>query len=310
MASNWKVLAPIDLRFDSEAPVEYAAGVADALGAELVLLHVSTSSRYGHPHRLGWPRSASGEGNPDVDVHRLVIPGPVPESIVRYADHIAADMLLMTTRTYGRRGRFWRRSITAEVMDSTQRPVCVTKMPDADSNPLFRCHSILCVVGLEDQDAALVQHAQEIAAKSDARLVLLHIVPEISEGLLAYGVDGAQARPLSAKLAREKIVELAAGISLPTTTSVMVGSPAKCIGLAAREHAADIVIASRVAPRARFERSGAYTTDLGGALSRLGCPLLTVPLGQRLEAERPEPRRGKEPLLRRESSVRLAEGVR
>jgi nucleotide-binding universal stress UspA family protein len=310
MASKWKVLAPINLRFDSEVPVEYAAGFADALGAELVLLHVITNTLYGHPRGLGWPPSAWGERTPDVDIHRLVIPGPIPESIVRYADHIEADMLLMTTRTYGRRGRFWRRSITAEVMDSTQRPVCVTRMPDADSNVPFRCHSILCVVGLEDQDAALIQQAQEIATRSDARLVLLHIVPEISEGLLAYGVDRAQARPLSAKLAREKLVELAAGISLPITTSVMVGSPAKCIGLAAREHAADIVIASRVAPRARFECSGAYTMDLGAALSRLGCPLLTVPLGRRLEAQRPEPGRGKQPLLRRERPVRLTGGVR
>jgi nucleotide-binding universal stress UspA family protein len=283
MASVWKVLAPMDLRFDTEAPVQYASGAAEILSAELILLHVATTRWYQHPHRLGWPPSAWGKHTPSLDIHRLVLPGGVSDTIVRYADHINADMLWMTTRTYGRRTRFWSRSITAEVMDSTQRPVCITKMIDVDSYLRFRCRRVLCLVGLDGQDANVIRQSQEIAHRTDAEVVLLHIVPEVSEGLLAYGAAGLEGRPLSTKLAREKIAELRTGLSVPVMTSVMIGSSAKCIGLAAREHRADLVIAPRVARRVRLERAGTYTTDLAAALSRLDCPLLTVPLGARLD---------------------------
>jgi hypothetical protein len=152
-------------------------------------------------------------------------------------------------------------------------------MLDVDSHLQFRCRRVLCVAGLEGQDAGLLQQAQEVAARSGAELILLHVVPEVSEGLLMFGIEGSGGRPLSVQLAREKLAELTASIPMPVTTSVMIGPPAKCIGLAAREHAADLVIAPRVARHARFERGGAYTADLGASLSRLNCPMLTVPVG-------------------------------
>ena len=297
MASVWKVLAPMDLRFDTEAPVQYASGAAEILSAELILLHVATTRWYQHPHRLGWPPSAWGKHTPSLDIHRLVLPGAVSDTIVRYADHINADMLWMTTRTYGRSTRFWSRSITAEVMDSTQRPVCITKMIDVDSYLRFRCRRILCVVGLDGHDANVVKEAQEVARRTDAELILLHIVPEIDEALLAYGVSGTEGRPLSTKLARERIAELRSGISVPVMSSVMIGSPAKCIGLAAREHRADLVVASRVARRAQLERAGTYTADLAAALSRLDCPLLTIPLGARLDPRTPRSSNDEKPVL-------------
>jgi nucleotide-binding universal stress UspA family protein len=297
MASVWKVLAPIDLRFDAEAPVQYAAGAASILNAELTLLHVATARWYEHSHRLGWPASAWGKGSSSLDIHRLVLPGDVSDTIVRYSDHLDADLLWMTTRTYGRRARFWSSSITAEVMDSTQRPVCLAKTIDADSQLQFRCKRVLCIVGLEGQDTAVLQQSQELADRTNAELILLHIVPEISEGLLAYGVGGPECRPLSIKVAREKLAELRKGISAFVTTSVMTGSPAKCIGLAAREHRADLVIAPRIARHARFERAGTYTADLSATFSRLDCPLLTVPLGESLNPKRPRKVSEEQPVL-------------
>jgi hypothetical protein len=55
---------------------------------------------------------------------------------------------------------------------------------------------------------------------------------------------------------------------------VMVGDPAKCIPFAAREHSVDLVLMSR----ARGRSHGAYSNELGGVLSRLRCPLLTIPV--------------------------------
>src|SRR5690349_9764235 len=144
----WKLLAPVDLRFDTETQVEYAVGVARVLKAELSLLHVSTDRWYQPSHRLAWPSSAWGNRAPDLDIHRLVLPGPVSETIARYADHIDADLVLMTTRTYGSRTRPWRKSMTAEIMRATRRPVVIRKEIDADLGGSFGCRRILCVVGL------------------------------------------------------------------------------------------------------------------------------------------------------------------
>jgi hypothetical protein len=54
----------------------------------------------------------------------------------------------------------------------------------------------------------------------------------------------------------------------------MVGDPEKCIGLAAREHAVDLVIVAR----ANGTLPAAYGNDLGGILRKLACPLLTIPV--------------------------------
>jgi nucleotide-binding universal stress UspA family protein len=275
----WKVLAPVDLRFDTEAQVEYAAGVAGVLGAELSLLHVSTARWYQHSHRLGWPSSAWGSRTPDLDIHRLVLPGPVPETIARYADHIDADLLLVTTRTYGSRTRPWRKSISAEIMRATRRPVLIRKEIDVDLGGCFGCRRILCVLGLDGQDGAVLQHAQDLAVRTSGELILLHVVPPVSEGLLAYGLPNSSSRPLSAGYATRKLAELTRDMDVPVRTSVLTGSAAKCIASAARENVADLVLTARMTPDSPFERSGAYTADLRAILSALSCPLLTVPLG-------------------------------
>ena len=280
MASMWKVLAPVDLRFDTEAQVEYAAGVAGVLGAELSLLHVSTGKWYQHPHRLGWPPSAFGAQTADLDIHRLVLTGPIAETIVRYADRMDADLILMATRAYGSR-RPWRKSITKEVLKATRRrPVFIRKQIDLDLGGCFRCRRVLCVVGLDGQDEAVFQQAQNIASRTNAELVILHAVPPVNEGLLAYGLENQGARPLSVNFAREKLAELTKGLCVPFRTSVMVGSAAACIASAAREHTVDLIITARATSGAYIERSGAYTAELKPALARLNCPVLTVALEQ------------------------------
>jgi len=264
----WKVLAPVDLRFDTEPQVEYAAGVAGVLGAELNLLHVSTARWYQHSHRLGWPPSAWGSRTPDLDIHRLVLAGPVPETVARYADHIDADLLLITTRTYSSRTRPWRRSMTAEIMKATRRPVLIRKEIDADLGGCFGSRQILCVVGLDGQDAGVLSHAQDLAVRTRAELIFLHVVPPVSEGLLAYGLANFSSRPLSAEFAAQRLAELTSNMHVSVRSFIKTGSATKCIASAARENAADLVLTARMIPGSGFERSGAYT-----AISELLFPL-------------------------------------
>jgi nucleotide-binding universal stress UspA family protein len=205
-------------------------------------------------------------------VHRLIIPADNPaETIARYAEFINADLLAMTSETYGRLSRFWKHSVTRDVMRRTERPVCVTDLGSADADYRFRCRKILCMLSLDGTDDQLLLHAQALAQRSASDLILLGVVPEIDEGILLETILGSD-RPLSASVALERIRVLGEGISVPYETSVMVGSPYNCIRIAAREHSADVVMAAR--PSQGWTESNYI--DMRSVFRRLPCPLISV----------------------------------
>ena len=68
-------------------------------------------------------------------------------TIAEYADSIAANFILMVSRRYGRWNRFWRTSVTEEVMALSRRPVFLTSTAVTDGSFGFRNRRILCVAG-------------------------------------------------------------------------------------------------------------------------------------------------------------------
>jgi nucleotide-binding universal stress UspA family protein len=118
---RWKVLAPVDLSLDTEAPVRHAIDVAIQLAAELTLLYVVDLHSW--RSRKAWPPSARGNQVPGLDIHRLVLPGPVSETIARYADFIDADLIVMNSRPHRRWNRFWRKPAASQLMQLSHRPI-------------------------------------------------------------------------------------------------------------------------------------------------------------------------------------------
>src|SRR5688572_4910315 len=98
-------------------------------------------------------------------------------------------------------------------MKSTRRPVCVTHLRRTDAEYRFQSRRILCALNLDGTDDPLILHAEALAQRSGADLILLGVVPDIDEGLLLRTITGMD-RPLSAKLAVERIRELGTGISV------------------------------------------------------------------------------------------------
>lgn len=256
----WKVLAPVDLSIGAEASVQHAIDVANVFAAELVLLNVREKGWLHSSRRACWPRNAR-----QPDIHRLSLPGRAPQIITQYADFIKADLLVLPSRTYGKWSSLWRPSVARQVMAQSSRPVCVTKAANIGK---FQGRRILCLVGLDGQDKPVIELGDDLAGRSGGELILLHV----ARGNPA-GCSYQQARELTT----ESLQQLTETVSARATTSFMIGSPAQCVGMAAQEHSADLVIA----PRARSGTHGAYTADLEAALSTLHCPLLTVPLGER-----------------------------
>jgi nucleotide-binding universal stress UspA family protein len=285
VTAKWNILAPIDLSRGTEGDVRYALQVASALGADLHLLYVAEE---GSPEAAtrNWPTHELDGLHMEVGVSFAVLDGRVATNIAQYADSVDANLVLMSSRRYGRWSRLWRPSVTEEVMRLTRRPVFVSSPNDIDGRFHIGHRRILCLVGLDSRETALIEHAQELADRTASELVLLHVVPEASEALLYHAVEGG-ARPLSRERAIGELAALMKKLRVGATTSVMIGDPGKCARLAAREHSVDIVLASR----ARSGLQAAYGNYLSGILSKLDCPLVTIPVDFRTTRSRTTTRR-------------------
>jgi nucleotide-binding universal stress UspA family protein len=139
--------------------------------------------------------------------------------------------------------------------------------------------SVLCVVALDGTDDPLIRFSEEVAQRCDATLVLLHVLPEVSEALLAHGFPGIDDRPLGREVAERRLGQLTTGLSRPYLTAITAGSAYRSIANLAREHKADVVITGR--------RDGplSVSLDTGAVLSRVSCPVISVPVGSHCAPE-------------------------
>jgi nucleotide-binding universal stress UspA family protein len=267
---RWKILAPVDLGSDAEARVQRALNVARALQGDLTLLHViNERSRRTNP--VEWPANALASHR-SCAIRRLVLMGSLPETVRRYADDLGADLVTVTAGSYRWWNRLWRRSAAAKIAAATDRPMCVATLSAPTPATPFR--SIVCVVALDGTDDPLIRFSEEVAQRCDATLFLLHVIPEVSEGLLAFGVPGIEDRPLSREVAQRRLRDLTSGLSRPHLTTITTGSAYREIANLVREHRADVVITGR--------RDGALSDlDAGALLSRVSCTVISVPLGSR-----------------------------
>lgn len=272
MQSAWKILAPVKLNEHTGPAVEGAVDVANATAAELVLLHVLDRRFYREARRAGWPPQSMGTVDGSTNIQRVVLPGDPATKICHYADFINANMVLMTSSSRGWT-RFWRRSLSAEVLDSTHRPVLVTSRKHIHADYRFRCRKILCVLALDGSDDPIIECATALAARTGAEIAFLHVLPETSEGLLSWGLAGSD-RPLSRAVAIERIRVLGDTLPVPYTTAIVTGALHKNISAVAKQMAADVVLVGRAMP-------GAWAPgcpDPGAVLAHATCPVLSVPV--------------------------------
>ena len=125
------------------------------------------------------------------------------------------------------------------------------------------------MLSLDGTDEAVIGFSEELAHRCGATLVFLHVLPEVSEALLAYGVMADGDRPLSREAAEQRMTELMRDVSRPHLTAITTGSAYRSIGKLAKEHEADLIITSR--------RNGALSDfDAGRLLSGVACPVISV----------------------------------
>lgn len=272
MQQPWKVLAPIDLADDPEVAVEHAIHVAIAMDAELTLLYVANQRQHKKDNRIGWPQNALTDSRTPRRIRRRVLSGKAAETIVRYAELSDADLVLMTSENFGGWKRFWKHSVTADVMASSRRPVWITDWKSVDDDYHFKSRTILCMLNLDGMDEPVVRHAELLAYRSGGELVLASAVPEGGEHLLHEAIGGLD-RPLTTKLALERMGAVGATLSVPYKTYVMTGPLNRCARLAAHRHSTDLVMAPNAAPGNMYDCG----LEIRSVLRQLPCPLVSVP---------------------------------
>jgi nucleotide-binding universal stress UspA family protein len=105
----------------------------------------------------------------------VVTEGYPAKEIVRQAERLPADLIVMGT--HGRRGfeRIFLGSVTEKVLRSTQAPV-LTVPPPVERVGTVVYKTILCPIDFSDPSTRALEYALMLAQESDARLILLHVV--------------------------------------------------------------------------------------------------------------------------------------
>jgi nucleotide-binding universal stress UspA family protein len=273
----FRIVAPVDLSAseeDLELPIRYALGLAEATGAELRLLYVSPKGR----PRAAFPEAWRAAQECSAHVTCATVSGTPAATITGYADFVNASLLLLGKTAAPRWRPSWKRSVSAQVAAASSRPVCVAEPSALRRQPSFQGRPILCAATLDGGDYPVLEEAERLALRTGAELILMGVVPEISEALSIEAVLGPY-RPLSATLAETRLERLAADLQVPCRTLIKTGSPYRCIAKVARDAGAGMVITARRSPQFRL----GWCLDLPRLRSMLGCPVVSALPGKRRE---------------------------
>jgi nucleotide-binding universal stress UspA family protein len=227
MPPKLKMVAPIDLDGFPGAAVRQAMHFANSVGGELEAIELTERS----------------------SADRLPV----------------SDLILMTPSEADLSPVAWRTSATRRVLDQSRSPVLIAKVRPAPRRYSFACRNILCLVNLDGMDAAVLYAASDLASRSDARLHLVHVVPEATEGLLAWSITPS-IRPLSESAAIERLRTEAERLPSVTSFAVHIGPLQRNIVRSARETSADLVVV------------GSAAVNVRSLVKGLNCPVLSIPM--------------------------------
>jgi len=293
-----KILFPTDFSRCAEQAMQYALYVAKQFNAELHMLHAVVPLEY-DPNNpaMQFPdlkkinaeiekitASKLGAALAAHDVKTVKIKQAqrqglsIAPMIMEYASENDIDLIIMGT--HGRRGlgHLFLGSVAEEVVRFASCPVFTVrerKVPHA--SPTIK--SILAPVDFSEHARLAVRHAKEIAARNDARLILLHVVEQaIHPAFYTAGVrTWSELVPelLSASQRElERMLKEVKGPTVPTEIQVVEGNAVGEITKFADSQNLDlIVIATHGLTGIEHFLLGSTTEKV---IRTAPCPVLTV----------------------------------
>ena len=205
-----RILVPTDLSDFAALALRYAAIFSSRMDAKITLLYADDIffpiEATGMP--LGYYLENAPESREELlqrlieharkyaaglDVDGRVVSDSPARAILRTAEEIDADLVIMGT--HGRRGlrRAFLGSVTESVLRHTSRPVLTVAPSRFPAGKEKRVHTILCPVNFTDISREALGYATELALAFDAELRLLYV---------AEGGDSAPPKDIGLKLAQ------------------------------------------------------------------------------------------------------------
>ena len=281
------ILVATDLS-DLDHLMPFAIGQAEDTGARIVLLHVLTAmssfvvDTAGMPYydtagaldiaeqmMHPWCEVATRLG---IRCHSVAREGQPMQQIVGAVRQFHADRVLLGTRSRGKLGKLLIGSVAEQVLRSVSLPV-TTVGPDAQI-PVDRGDErvVLHATTLQETSRASAALACQVAVTQKAKLVLLHVLPPVSE-MERKGLPTGMHSSAMLEL-RILAVQIGADCCSAVEPVVVHGDPSiEILALASERRAGLIVLGAT--QRSAFEN---LTRDriIYRVLAHARCPVLTL----------------------------------
>lgn len=235
------ILAPVYPSVEAGNSLRRISTIINELQAELTLVRLLDPFREGGPKPFA--HNWNGIEPEQVGVERLQYqvhahPDPI-QGLASYALENKMDAIMMphAPATVFPKGL----TLSKRLLLESPCPVWVLDGRGRSANVGQRVRKILCAVAGDDLE--VVKFAAMLCDKLGARLFLLHVVPEISEGLLAYGLDDNVA--LTTAKGMELLADLQTRAGVNAQPIVEIGKTSAGIRRAAKALNADLVITAR-----------------------------------------------------------------
>ena len=291
-----RILCPVDFSDFSRNALDHAAAIARWYEADVTALHVLPSiTAFMPPTGEGlYPPlvftdqdlqqfrdelTAFARESGDVRLTALVVQGSPVTEILRCAEQLPADLLVVGT--HGRSGfdRLMLGSTTEKLLRRAPCPVLTVPKDAPDATPLNAPFTrVLCAVDFSPASLRALSLAQSLAGEAAARLWVMNVLEPVSifepVAASADGMPGVNAdlrRETRHRL--ERLIAADARAFTDVSEIVAAGKPYKEILRVASEQSADLIVVGAHGGPLGLPAFGSTTTHV---LREAICPVLTV----------------------------------
>jgi nucleotide-binding universal stress UspA family protein len=284
-----KILLPVDFSKRSEQAAYYAGMLACRFHSEITVLHAVPAAEYPiagmdpgavfaapTPFYMDELRAKLNAFMADefrgMRVNRLLLEGDPAARIVETAAAENSDLIVMPTHGYGRFRRFVLGSVTAKVLHDADCPVFTGAHLDQEPHVregLFQ--NVLCAIDLGPQSKKVIEWGAGIAHSLNARLHVVHALPELDAGQARY--FDQDWRIAIERSARERIESTLAETDARANVVLDDGDVHRVVRNAAQSVGADLVVIGRHASAGILGRLREHTYAI---VRESPCPVVSV----------------------------------
>jgi nucleotide-binding universal stress UspA family protein len=256
-----KMLVPLDGSTNAEIVIPYVIAIGVNLGTEIVLTSVAKSGianveqlHQGYLERkVDQLHRRLKECNPEKEpkVSYKVLVGKPSEEIVKHADEIGADLIVIASRGASGQVPPLLGHISTSVLWSAVKPVLLIKAPVSENkmNDIKLIKKILLPLDSSKAGEATIEYARTLAATFGSELVLFQALEPVNlvigfENLAALGMPDNEGVKKAAVSYLTNVENRLKPAGLKTSRETVWGSAAESILDYAEAHDIDLIIMS------------------------------------------------------------------